>query len=90
MRRLRQDLDWLVSVGLLLSVAATGATGLVADLWDLNDFWYHTVSGYVMAAFAILHVVLNWGRLTGYARFRVNSLIHPRPTASPRTKGIAV
>jgi len=44
MRRLRQDVDWLVSAGLLLSVLATAFTGLIADLWDLNDFWYHTVS----------------------------------------------
>src|SRR5919109_1172352 len=79
MKRLRQDVDWLVSAGLLLSVIATALTGVVADLWDLNDFWYHTVSGYVMAAFAGLHVVLNWERLVGYAKFRLRSLL-VRPT----------
>ncbi|MDQ3690426.1 MAG: SagB family peptide dehydrogenase [Chloroflexota bacterium] len=71
MRRLRQDLDWLVSAGLLLSVAATAVTGVVADLWDLNDFWYHTVAGYVMGGFAIAHVLFNWDRLVSYARFRL-------------------
>jgi len=71
MRRLRQDLDWVVSAGLLLSVGATAATGVVADLWDLNDFWYHTVSGYVMGGFAAAHILFNWGRLVGYARFRL-------------------
>jgi SagB-type dehydrogenase family enzyme len=79
MRRLRQDLDWLVSAGLLLSVAATAATGLVADLWDLNDFWYHTVAGYLMGAFAIAHVLFNWDRLVAYARFRLR-----RPEKEPR------
>ncbi len=71
MRRLRQDVDWLVSAGLLLGVVATAVTGIVADLWDLNDFWYHTVSGYVMGAFAIVHVVLNWHRLVAYGGFRL-------------------
>lgn len=71
MRRLRQDVDWLVSAGLLLSVVVTAVTGMIADLWDLNDFWYHTVAGYVMGAFAIAHVGLNWGRLVGYGRFRL-------------------
>jgi len=71
MRRLRLDLDWLVSTGLLVSAALTAVTGLVADLWDLNDFWYHTVAGYVMGGFAIVHVLLNWERLVGYARFRL-------------------
>jgi SagB-type dehydrogenase family enzyme len=78
MTRLRHDLDFLISIGLLATAVATAATGIVADLWDLNDFWYHTVAGYVGGAFAIAHVWLNWGRLTGYARFR---LIR-RPTRS--------
>jgi SagB-type dehydrogenase family enzyme len=70
--------DWLVSAGLLLSVGATAVTGIVADLWDLNDFWYHTVSGYVMGAFAIAHVMLNWHRLAAYAGFRLR-----RPERTP-------
>ncbi len=71
MRRLRQDLDWLVSAGLLLGVVVTAVTGVIADLWDLNDFWYHTVAGYVMGALAAAHVAFNWDRLVSYARFRL-------------------
>jgi SagB-type dehydrogenase family enzyme len=74
MTRFWQDLNFVSSAGLIIGGLATGITGLVADLWDLNDFWYHTVSGYVMGAFAVLHVVLNWNRLTGYARFRLRAL----------------
>jgi SagB-type dehydrogenase family enzyme len=71
MRRLRQDVDWLVSAALLLAAAATAVTGIIADLWDLNGFWYHTVAGYLMGAFAVAHVALNWNRLVAYARFRL-------------------
>lgn len=83
-RRLRQDLDWLISAGLLLSVAATAVTGVVADLWDLNDFWYHTVAGYVMGGFAVAHVLFNWNRLVAYARFRVRRA-ERRPANVPRS-----
>jgi SagB-type dehydrogenase family enzyme len=71
MRRLRQDLDWLVSAGLLITVVATAVTGVIADLWDLNGFWYHTVAGYLMGGFALAHVAFNWNRLVAYARFRL-------------------
>jgi SagB-type dehydrogenase family enzyme len=74
MTRIRHDLDFLVSVGLLGTGLVTAVTGLISDLWDLNDFWYHTVTGYVMSGFAIAHVALNWGRLVAYARFRAPTL----------------
>ncbi len=82
MKRLRHDIDHLTSAGLLLAALATGLTGVIADLWDLNDFWYHTLAGYVMGALAIVHVWLNWGKLMAYARFRL-SRQPPRIPAQP-------
>lgn len=86
MRRLRQDVDWLVSAGLLISASATALTGVVADVWDLNDFWYHTVAGYAMGVFAIGHVALNWSRLVSYARFRLR---RPERAGAARSRRIA-
>ena len=69
---------------------------MIADLWDLNDFWYHTVSGYAMGVFAIVHVLLNCERLIAYARFRWRSMRHrasvvavprPRPGSQPDESG---
>lgn len=88
MTRIVRDLDFLTSVGLLASALVTATTGIVADLWDLNDFWYHTVSGYVMGAFGIAHVWLNRERLFGYARFRWRSLRATGP-ASAATRSAA-
>jgi SagB-type dehydrogenase family enzyme len=86
MTRHLRDLDFLTSVGLLVTGIAAAVTGIVADLWDLNDFWYHTLSGYLMAAFAVVHVLFNRQRLMGYARFRWRSLREPaRPTPAPAT-----
>ena len=90
MLRHLHDLDFLTSVGLLVSGFTAAVTGIVADLWDLNDFWYHTVSGYVAAGFAIAHVTLNWRRLTGYARFRLRSLTGSIPTRPSAPKPVAV
>ncbi len=87
MTRLRHDLNFVSSLGLLVSGLATGLTGLISDLWDLNDFWYHTVSGYVMAGFAVLHVVLNWGRLVSYASFRLRTLTERVPKSAPPSPG---
>jgi len=83
MKRLRHDLDHLASAGLLVAVLATGFTGIIADLWDLNDFWYHTLAGYLMGALAIVHVWLNWGKLVAYARFRL-----ARRQAAPEASAI--
>lgn len=82
MTRLRHDVDFITTVGLLATVVATALTGVIADLWDLNDFWYHTVSGYAMGAFAAAHVWFNRERLVGYARFRWRSLRTPSTAAS--------
>ncbi len=89
MLRHLHDLDFLTSVGLLVSGFTAAVTGIVADLWDLNDFWYHTVSGYVMAGFAIAHVAFNWRRLTGYARFRLRALTGSGPSRPSAPRPVA-
>ena len=88
MHRLRHDLDFAVSAGLLAAALATIATGIVADLWDLNDFWYHTLAGYVMTGLALGHVLLNAGRLIAYGQFRWRSL-RGQPRRQPRPAAVA-
>src|SRR4028118_808014 len=80
MKRVRHDLNFLTSAGLLVATLVSALSGVVAHLWDLNDFWYHTYSSYVMSAFAIAHVWVNWSRLVGYAKFRLG---HKRGAAQP-------
>ncbi len=83
MTRLHHDLGFISSVGVLASGIAAAVTGIVADLWDLNDFWYHTVSGYVMGGFAIAHVWFNRDRLVGYANFRWRLIRHVASAQPP-------
>jgi SagB-type dehydrogenase family enzyme len=71
MRQLRHDLNYGISAGLLVAAIVAIMTGIIAHLWDLNDFIYHTYSGYVMTLLALAHVWLNWKRMISYARHRL-------------------
>jgi SagB-type dehydrogenase family enzyme len=81
-RRIRHDLNYLVTTGLLVVATIAALTGWISDLWDLNDFVFHRYAGYAMAILAFVHVVLHWRQLTGYARWRLGRRrrqpIHPR------------
>lgn len=63
---------------LVLAVSAI-LTGIVAQLWDLNDFRYHTWAGYAMAAAALVHVWLNWRQVMTYTQFRLGRRAKPGP-----------
>ena len=71
MKQLRHDLNYGISAALLVAATATILTGIVAHLWDLNDFVYHTYAGYAMTGLSLAHVWLNWSRMVAYARFRL-------------------
>ncbi len=70
-RAIRRDLSFLVSAGLLVVASTAAVTGWVSDLWDLNDFVYHTYAGYTMAVLALVHVFLHWRQFVAYGRWRV-------------------
>jgi SagB-type dehydrogenase family enzyme len=83
MQRIRHDLNHATSAGLLGAAVVTGATGVISDLWDLNDFWPHIAAGYAMGVLAVAHVWLNWSKLTGYVRFRLTMGRRPRRANLP-------
>jgi SagB-type dehydrogenase family enzyme len=66
----RKDLDYLVIVVMFLSGLYVAITGLVTDLLGLHQFAFHRYAGYIWAAMAVLHLILNWGRVTAYLRRR--------------------
>ncbi len=89
LRRFRQDLNNVTSWVLLIVTVATIVTGLIAHLWDLNGFTWHTTFGYVMIAAVVAHLLLNARQLFAYSAFRLrrgirSALSKPRPTAARR------
>jgi SagB-type dehydrogenase family enzyme len=82
----RHDLSYLISAVLLVVATVTAATGLVSDLWDLNDFVYHKYGGYTVALLGLIHVYLHWGRLVSYIRWRLRGHPKRRRSVSPATR----
>lgn len=66
----RKDIDYLVITAMLLSGLYVATTGLVMDWFGLHRFIYHHYVGYAWAILAVLHIVLNWGRIRTYLRRR--------------------
>jgi hypothetical protein len=68
---IRKDLDYLVIAAMLLNGLYVTLSGLVADLFGLHQFAFHCYAGYLCAGLAIVHMALNWGRITAYLRRRL-------------------
>jgi SagB-type dehydrogenase family enzyme len=66
----RTDVDYLVIVAMFLSGLYVTISGLVTDLFGLHQFVLHRYAGYLCAALVVVHLALNWGRITAYLRRR--------------------
>ncbi|MFQ6058385.1 MAG: SagB/ThcOx family dehydrogenase [Anaerolineae bacterium] len=84
----KRDLSFVVSAGLLVVATVVATTGLVSDLWDLNEFVPHKYAGYTLALLALAHVYLRGGRLLAYARGRLGK--RPRTADGRRQQTAAV
>jgi hypothetical protein len=78
------DLNYLVITALLLSGLYVAITGLVVDLFGLHQFYWHRFAGYASAVLAGLHLVLKWGRVTAYLRWRFRRPGRELPKQQPR------
>ncbi len=67
----RKDLGYVVIAAMLLSGLYVAITGLVTDLFGLHQFFFHRYVGYACAALAVLHLALNWERVTAYLKRRL-------------------
>jgi SagB-type dehydrogenase family enzyme len=85
-KRIRHDASYLVSALLLILATFTITTGWVSDLWDLNDFVFHTYAGYAMAVLSLVHVSMHWRQLVSYARWRLGQRPTRRRLSQPRVK----
>jgi SagB-type dehydrogenase family enzyme len=63
----RKDLGYLVIAAMSASGLYVAVTGLVADLFGLHQFLFHSYAGYLCVGLVLLHLALNWGRMIAYA-----------------------
>ncbi len=76
----RKDLDYLVIAVMFLSGLYVAVSGLVAGLFGFPQFFLHHYAGTVCVGLILLHLALNWGRVTAYLRRRLG---RPARTAQP-------
>ena len=64
----RQDINYIVSFLLILSVAITAITGYIQAQLELRGFIPHQYFAYITLGLAAIHVYLNAGKLWRYIR----------------------
>ena len=64
----REDISYIISFLLLLSVCITGATGYLQSQLDLRKFVPHRYFAYTTLSLAAIHLYFNAGRLWRYIR----------------------
>ena len=64
----RVDINYALSILLLLSISITGILGYIQSQLDLRKFFPHRYSAYVTLCLMALHVCLNGGKVWRYMR----------------------
>ena len=77
----RQDVNYAVSILLLILLALTGATGYIQSQLDLRKFVPHRYFAYATLVLAAVHVSLNAQKLFRYLRKKLSGTARTKPTA---------
>jgi SagB-type dehydrogenase family enzyme len=78
----RKNLDYAIIAAMLVSGLYVTISGLVTDIFGLHQFVLHRYAGYVCVGLILLHLTLNWKRVTAYVQ-RLRQLERPeRPARS--------
>ena len=59
----RKDINYIISLLLLVSICITGTTGYIQSQLDLRKFVPHRYFAYVTLSVAAIHIYLNAGKL---------------------------
>jgi len=64
----REDINYAISFGLLLSIIITGVTGYIQSQLELRKFVPHRYFAYVTLSLGAVHVCLNAPKVWRYIR----------------------
>jgi len=73
----REDINYAISLVLLLLVGITGVTGYIQSQLDLRKFVPHRYFAYSTLGLAAVHVYLNAGRLWRYIHRKLRKKMWP-------------
>jgi len=82
----RRDFDYVVIAAMLASGLYVTVTGVIADLFGLHQFVFHSYAGYLCAGLILVHIVLNGRRVVGYLR-RLSRRPREREAAAEQAAG---
>ncbi len=71
----REDINYIISLALLVSVGITGTTGYIQSQLDLRKFVPHRYFAYTTLALTAIHIFLNAPKVWRYFRHR----FRPKP-----------
>ena len=77
----RQDVNYAVTILLLISIALTGATGYIQSQLDLRKFVPHRYFAYATLVLAAVHISLNAQKLWRYLRKKLTPSARAETTA---------
>lgn len=77
----RQDVNYAVTILLLISIALTGVTGYIQSQLDLRKFVPHRYFAYTTLVLAAVHISLNAQKLWRYLRKKLTASARTEPTA---------
>jgi len=69
----RKDINYVISLLLLLSITITGLTGYLQSQLELRKFVPHRYFAYTTLSLAIAHVYLNSGKVWSHFRRKFKS-----------------
>ena len=62
----RKDIDYILSILLILSIVITGSLGYIQSELELRKFFPHRYAAYTTLCLAAIHIYLNFGKVWGH------------------------
>ncbi len=64
----RRDVNYLISILLILSIIVTGMLGYIQSELEIRKFFPHRYAAYTTLTLASIHIYLNFGKIWRYLK----------------------
>ncbi len=64
----RRDINYLISILLLISIVVTGSLGYIQSELEIRKFFPHRYAAYTTLSLASIHIYLNFGKVWRYLK----------------------
>ncbi len=64
----RRDVNYLISILLMISIVVTGSLGYIQSELEIRKFFPHRYAAYTTLSLASIHIYLNFGKVWRYLK----------------------